>query len=298
MCAIGEQAALLQREWQTNPRWTGITRDYSAHDVIRLRLGVARERDAARRDASRLWDLLRTKGAVPAISPAADQAPLVTDAEADLDGLPDAFELMTAMIEAGAAGVRFDDRLSPPTEAGHRAGKALVPTGQLIGTLTAARFAADVLGVPTLIIARTGAHTTSLLTSAADERDHEFLTGERTVDGFHRMRPGLYACVTRSLAFAPYADLLWLDTPAPDLGAARAFADIIRSQHPDKPLAYSCPSPLAGQEHPGETSVARFQRELAAMGYRFPPATGHPAAPESSSAPAGRPARDDAPAYA
>ena len=125
------------------------------------------------------------------------------------------------------------------------------------------------LGVPSLVIARTGAHAASLLTSDVDERDHEFLTGERTAEGFHRVEPGWYACVTRELAFAPYADVLWLETPAPDLAVARAFACVIHSQYPDKPLAYSCPAPSAGRDRQGGASTEKFRQELAAMGYRF-----------------------------
>ena len=149
------------------------------------------------------------------------------------------------------------------------------------------------LGVPSLIIARSGARTASLLTSDADDRDHEFLTGERTPEGLHRVEPGLYAHVTRGLAFAPYADMLWLETPAPDLAVARAFADIIRSQFPDKLLAYSCPPPRTGWAHPADASTAKFQRELAAMGYHL-----HSAIPGSTSERADQHQHDAAPAYA
>ncbi len=308
MSATGEQAALLQYEWRTDPRWAGIARDYSAHDVIRLRGCAVRDHGGARRAASRLWELLRGRDAVlahgalaghDATHPAtagvqaiclpawraadgnlAGQAgpgqppyPVVAGAEAGLGGAPDAFELMTAMIEAGAAGVRFDDHLTAGERLGHRGQQVLVPTAQHIQTLTAARFAADVLGVPALVIARTAAHTACLLTSDTDERDHEFLAGERTADGFHRVEPGLYACGTRALAFAPYADVLWLETPSPDLAAARAFACVIHSQYPGKLLAYSCQPAVNGHAHLEDTPA--FRKELAAMGYRFqvtPPA--------------------------
>ena len=180
----------------------------------------------------------------------------MADADAGCGSVLGAFDLMTAMIEAGAAGVRFEDQLSPSGAPGDLGGKVLVPTGQHIETLTAARLAADVLGVPSLIIARSGAHAASLLTSDIDERDHEFLIGERTAEGFHRVEPGWYACVTRELAFAPYADVLWLETPAPDLAVARAFACIIHSQYPDKLLAYSCPPPSTG----GRARTARQSR--------------------------------------
>jgi isocitrate lyase len=191
-------------------------------------------------------------------------APIVADAEAGSGGVPDAFELMKSMIEAGAAGVHFQD-LSP-----EKGGKVLIPTGQHVKTLSAARLAADVLDVPALVIARTGAHSASLLTSDVDERDHEFLTGERTAEGFYRVRPGLYARVRRGLAFAPYADLLWLETSTPSLAEARAFADIIYSQYPDQVLAYSCSPSFNWQAHRLDDEwIAKFRTELAAMGYRF-----------------------------
>jgi isocitrate lyase len=165
--------------------------------------------------------------------------------------------------------VRFEDHLPADKDRGHLGQRVLIPTGQHIETLTGARLAADVLGVPALVIARTGAGTASLLTSDIDDRDHEFLTGERTAEGFYRVQPGLYACGTRALAFAPYADLLWLETPAPDLAAARAFACVIHSQYPAKLLAYSCSPSFNWGEHLDDTAAARFRKELAAMGYRF-----------------------------
>ena len=196
-------------------------------------------------------------------------APIVADAEAGSGGVPNAFELMKSMIEAGAAGVHFQDLLSPENRRGHLGAKVLIPTGQHVKTLSAARLAADVLDVPTLVIARTDAHSASLLTSDADERDHEFLTGERTAEGFYRVRPGLYARVTRGLAFAPYADLLWLETSTPSLAEARAFADIIYSQYPDQLLAYSCSPSFNWRAHLDDARIAKFHKELAAMGYRF-----------------------------
>jgi isocitrate/methylisocitrate lyase len=335
MSATGEQAALLQHQWQTSPRWAGVTRDYSARDVIRLRGRVAGEHGLARRGATRLWALLHSQDAVAALGavpgnagqlPAAGSqaiylpgpmtqavreasdallradrfaraqelrdgivptgrglAPVVAGA----GGAPDAFELMTAMIGAGAAGVCFEDQLPAGNERGHLGGKVLVPTGQHVQALAAARFAADVLDVPSLVIARTCARTASLLTSDADERDHEFLTGERTPDGLYRVNPGLYASGTRALAFAPYADLLWMETPAPDLAAARAFACVIHSQYPGKLLAYSCPPSSNGRAHLDDASAARFRQELAAMGYRFQVTTpaGFPAPDESAPRP-------------
>ena len=206
--------------------------------------------------------------------PARRLPPVVADADAGSGAVLGAFDLMTAMIEAGAAGVRFEDQLSPGGARADLGEKVLVPTGQHIETLTAARLAADVLGVPSLIIARSGAHAASLLTSNIDERDEEFLIGERTADGFHRVEPGWYACVTRQLAFAPYADVLWLETPAPDLDVARAFACIIHSQYPDKLLAYSCPRALHRADPPGR----RVNREVPAGAGRdgLPIPVGHP----------------------
>jgi isocitrate lyase len=298
MCTNAEQAALLQREWKTDPRWAGITRNYTAQDVIRLRASVAAEHPLAKLGAGRLWDLLHRQDALPTLGALvgddAEQATRPGSRSIYLPGwqaagLVDAFELMTDMIKAGAAGLRLVDQLPGR--------KVLVPTGQHIETLAAARLAADVLGVPSLLIARSGARTASLLTSDVDDRDHEFLTGERTPDGLHRIEPGLYAHVTRALAFAPYADMLWLQTPAPDLAVARAFADIIRSQFPDKLLAYSCHRPLTGWAHPADASAAKFHRELAAMGYHFHSAIPGPS-PESTSERAGRHQHDAAPAYA
>jgi isocitrate lyase len=375
MGPIGEQAALLQQEWETDRRWAGITRGYSAQDVIRLRDRVVEEPSLARRGASRLWDLLHGQDAVRALGAVtgneavqavrigsqavyltacqaadenragrtypdrsldpvdpvsqmvrrinnallcADQAaeagrpgdgtvprrrwlpPVVAGTEVGFGDVLNAFELMKAMIEAGAAGVRFEDQLSPGKQRGHLGGKVLIPTGQHIEMLTAARLAADVLDVPALVIARTGAQAASLLTSDSDERDHEFLTGERTADGLYRVEPGLYACITRALAYAPYADLLWMEAPTPDLAEARAFADIIHSQYPDKLLAYSCPPPFNWRTRLDGAYVEEFRKELTAMGYRFQftnPA-GFPALDESTSELAGRYAHNDVPAYA
>jgi isocitrate lyase len=342
---ITEQAANLRQAWETDRRWSGIRRDYTAEDVIRLRRSAAGEHTLARRGAQRLRELLQSGDAVRALgaitgSQAAQQvkaglqaiylpgrqtaagghpagptrprqspypvnsvpqmvrrindamlradqiaraerpadpaapnqqraAPIVADAEAGPGGVPDAFELMKSMIEAGAAGVHFQDLLPPENKGGQLGGKVLIPTGQHVKTLGAARLAADVLDVPTLVIARTNAHSASLLTSDADERDHEFLTGERTAEGFYRVRPGPYARVTRGLAFAPYADLLWLETATPSLAEARAFADIIYSQYPHQLLAYSCSPSFNWPAHLDDARIARFQKELAAMGYRF-----------------------------
>ena len=345
METISQQAANLRKSWETDRRWDGIERDYTAEDVIRLRGSVVEEHTLARRGATRLWELLGSEDAVRALGaitgnqavqqvkaglqaiylsgwqvaadgnlaghtypdqslyPAnsvpqmvrrinnalmrADQiawsersadscapkqqwlAPIVADAEAGFGGALNAFELMKAMIEAGAAGVHFEDQLSSEKKCGHLGGKVLIPTGQHIKTLTAARLAADVLDVPSLVIARTDAHAATLLTSDVDERDREFVTGERTAEGFYRVRAGLDACVARGLAFAPYSDLLWMETSTPDLGEARAFADAIHAQYPDQLLAYNCSPSFNWRAHLDDATIAKFQKELAAMGYRF-----------------------------
>jgi isocitrate lyase len=345
METISQQAANLRSQWETDQRWAGITRDYTAEDVIRLRGSVVEEHTLARRGARRLWELLHTEDAVRALGAItgnqavqqvkaglqaiylsgwqvaadgnlaghtypdqslypvnsvpqmvrrinnallrADQiawserspdscaprkqwlAPIVADAEAGFGGALNAFELMKGMIEAGAAGVHFEDQLSSEKKCGHLGGKVLIPTGQHIRTLNAARLAADVLDVPSLVIARTDAHAASLLTSDVDERDRPFVTGERTAEGFYRVRPGLEACVARGLAFAPYSDLLWMETSTPDLGEARAFADAIHSEYPDQLLAYNCSPSFNWRAHLDDAAIAKFQKELAAMGYRF-----------------------------
>ena len=195
--------------------------------------------------------------------------PIVADAEAGFGGVLNAYELMTAMIAAGAAAVHWEDQLSSEKKCGHLGGKVLVPTSAHIRTLNAARLAADVAGVPTLIIARTDAQAATLLTSDVDERDRPFLTGERTAEGFYRVRPGLEPCIARALAYAPYADLLWMETSTPDLEQARRFAEAIKAEYPDKLLAYNCSPSFNWRRHLDEATIARFQRELGHMGYRF-----------------------------
>jgi isocitrate lyase len=195
--------------------------------------------------------------------------PIVADAEAGFGGPLNAYELMTAMIEAGAAGVHFEDQLSSEKKCGHLGGKVLVPTQQFVRTLVAARLAADVADVPTVLFARTDALSATLLTSDVDPADAEFLTGERTPEGFYRVRPGLEAPIARSLAYAPYADLLWFETSTPDLDEARRFAEAIHDRFPDKPLAYNCSPSFNWRKHLSDAEIARFQRELGAMGYRF-----------------------------
>ena len=196
-------------------------------------------------------------------------APIVADAEAGFGGPLNAFELMKAFIEAGAAGVHFEDQLSSEKKCGHLGGKVLVPTSQFIRTLVSARLAADVLDVPTVLVARTDALSATLLTSDVDERDHEFLTGERTPEGFFRVQPGIEAPIARGLAYAPYADLLWCETSTPDLDEAAAFAEAIHARYPDKLLAYNCSPSFNWKRHLDDKTIASFQRELARMGYRF-----------------------------
>src|ERR1700761_2546019 len=196
-------------------------------------------------------------------------APIVADAEAGFGGWLNALELMKSMIEAGAAGVHFEDQLSSEKKCGHLGGKVLIPTGQHVKTLNAARLAADVLDVPSLVIARTDAESALLLTSDVDERDAPFVTGERTSEGFYRVRNGLEACIARGLAYAPHAELLWMETSTPDLTIARKFAEAIKSAYPDQMLAYNCSPSFNWRAHLDTDTIARFQRELGAMGYKF-----------------------------
>jgi isocitrate lyase len=330
----------LGREWAELARWSGIERDYTPEDVLRLRGSLRIEHTLARTGAEKLWRLLgddryvAALGAVtggqavqmakaglkaiyvsgwqvaadgnlagdvypdqslyPANSVPAlvrrlwnallradriDSAegggdvdyllPIVADAEAGFGGPLNAFELMKGMIEAGAAGVHFEDQLSSEKKCGHLGGKVLVPTSQFVRTLLAARLAADVLGVPTLLIARTDAHAATLVTSDADERDAEFLTGERTPEGFYRVRDGVEAAIARALAYAPYADLVWMETSTPDLGEAREFAAAVHEEFPGKLLAYNCSPSFNWRRHLDDEAIARFQDELGALGYAF-----------------------------
>ena len=197
------------------------------------------------------------------------QAPIVADAEAGFGGPLNAFELMKAMIEAGAAAVHFEDQLSSEKKCGHLGGKVLLPTSRFIQTLVAARLAADVLNVPTIIIARTDADSARLLMSDIDETDHRFMTGERTPEGFHQISGGLSCAVARGLAYAPYADLIWCETSTPDLDEARAFAEAIHSEFPGKLLAYNCSPSFNWKRNLDDATIAKFQRELGAMGYKF-----------------------------
>ena len=332
----------MEHDWANNPRWAGVTRPYTAEDVLRLRGSIHIEHTLARMGAERLWDLLRTEPYVHALGamtgnqavqqvqaglkavyvsgwqvaadannagmmypdqslyPAdsvpnlcrrinnalqrADQvhhvegkvapgqtwfAPLVADAEAGFGGNLNAFELMKAMIETGAACVHYEDQLSSAKKCGHLGGKVLVPTPEAIQKLVAARLAADVMGVPTLIMARTDADSANLLTSDLDERDRGFCTGERTSEGFFRIRGGIESAIARGLAYAPYADLIWCETSHPDMDEAKQFADAIRSRYPDKMLAYNCSPSFNWRKNIDDATIARFQPELAKMGYKF-----------------------------
>jgi isocitrate lyase len=333
-------ASLIASRWETDPRWEGIERPYTAEDVVRLRGSVVIEHTLARLGARRLWDLLHSEAYVPALGamtgnqavqqvkaglpaiyvsgwqvaadandagqmypdqslyPAnsvpslvrrinqalmrADQvhhsegkngihwfAPTIADAEAGFGGVLNAFELMKAMIEAGAACVHFEDQLSSAKKCGHMGGKVLVPTSEASQKLIAARLAADVTGVPTLIMARTDADSAHLLSSDIDARDQEFLTGERTTEGFFRIRGGLDSAIARGLAYAPYAELIWCETSKPDLNQARRFAEAVLARHPGKMLAYNCSPSFNWKKNLDDTTIASFQRELAAMGYKF-----------------------------
>src|SRR5467141_1355133 len=195
--------------------------------------------------------------------------PLIADAEAGFGGVLNAYELMKLMICAGAAGVHFEDQLSSVKKCGHLGGKVLVPTSEFVQKLVAARLAADVCGVDTIVIARTDANSATLLTSDADEYDRQWCTGERTTEGFLRVRDGVGAAIARALAYAPYADLLWFETAKPDLAEARAFAEAIHAQHPGKLLAYNCSPSFNWKRHLSEGQVATFQADLGALGYKF-----------------------------
>ena len=335
-----QNASELEGMWKSHDRWQGITRPYTAQDVIRLRGTIHIEYSLARLGAERLWHLLHEEEFVSALGaltgnqalqqvqaglksiylsgwqvagdanlagqmypdqslypansvPAvvkeinnafqrADQiqhaegkngvywfAPIVADAEAGFGGPLNAFELMKSMIEAGAGGVHFEDQLASAKKCGHLGGKVLVPAQEFVQKLVAARLAADILGVPTVLIARTDANGARLLTSDSDVRDIEFLTGERTRDGFLGYKGGLQAAISRGLIYAPYVDMLWCETSEPNLEEAREFAEGIHAKFPDKMLAYNCSPSFHWKRKLDEATIARFQRELAAMGYKF-----------------------------
>lgn len=340
MTNIEREAARLAEEWKNDPRWEGVTRDYTAEDVVRLRGSIREQHTLAYRMAEKLWQLLNTEDYINALgalsggqavqmvkaglksiylsgwqvagdgnlagevypdqslypsnsAPAlvkrinnalrrADQihwaegdtdidwfVPIVADGEAGFGGSLNVFELTKSFILAGAAGVHFEDQLAAEKKCGHMGGKVLVPTSQHVRTLQSARLAADVMGVPTLIVARTDANAATLLTSDIDPRDREFVVGERTAEGFHQVKSGIDSAIARGLAYAPYCDLIWCETAKPDLDEARRFAEAIHAEFPGKMLAYNCSPSFNWSAHLDEDTIARFQKELGTMGYRY-----------------------------
>ncbi|GGX40146.1 isocitrate lyase [Saccharospirillum salsuginis] len=344
----------IQKDWDINPRWQNVKREYSAEDVVRLRGSLKRDNTIATRGAEKLWQLIN-EGGRPAFRPEkdfvnamgaltggqavqqvkagiqaiylsgwqvaadanssetmypdqslyavdsvptvvrrinnaferADQiqwktgknpedegyidyyAPIVADAEAGFGGVLNAYELMKNMIRAGASGVHFEDQLASVKKCGHMGGKVLVPTQEAVQKLAAARLAADVEGVPTILLARTDANAADLMTSDHDPYDAPFLTGERTAEGFYRVKAGIDQAIARGLAYAPYADLLWCETAKPDLDEARKFAEAIRKEYPDQLLAYNCSPSFNWKKNLDDATIAKFQTELSAMGYKF-----------------------------
>ena len=331
----------IERDWENNPRWDGITRTYSAEEVLKLRGSIEIEYTLAELGADRLWRLLHEEPYVAALGALtgnqaiqqvraglkaiylsgwqvaadanlaghmypdqslypsnsvpqvvkrinqalqrADQiecaegkgpstywfAPIIADAEAGFGGCLNVYELMKLMIEAGAAAVHFEDQLASEKKCGHLGGKVLVPTSQFIRTLTAARLATDVSGVPTLVVARTDAGSATLMTSDVDERDAEFLTGERTSEGFYGITGGIEMAIARAIAYAPYADLLWMETSTPDIDEARRFAEAVHEKFPGKMLAYNCSPSFNWAKKLDEETIASFQQQLGELGYKF-----------------------------
>ena len=335
-----ERAEAIRYDWEHNPRWEGVTRDYTPEDVVRLQGSFTVDQTLASRGARRLWELLGDQEYVHALGamtggqavqmvkaglkaiylsgwqvagdanaagevypdqslyPAhsgpelvkkinnalvrADQIdwsesngdtewmiPIVADAEAGFGGALNVFELTKGYIKAGAAAVHLEDQQASEKKCGHMGGKVLVPTQQHVRTLQSARLAADVMGVSTLVVARTDSLSADLLTSDIDERDQRFVTGERTPEGFFRVRDGMEAAIARGLAYAPYADLLWCETATPTLAQAKEFADAIHAEFPGKMLAYNCSPSFNWKSHLSDEEIAVFQQELAKMGYKF-----------------------------
>ncbi|MBB1022995.1 MULTISPECIES: isocitrate lyase [unclassified Dietzia] len=334
-------AAEIQQDWDTNPRWKGITRNYTAEQVAELQGTVVEEHTLARRGAEILWDKVNNKDFVNSLGaltgnqavqqiragleavylsgwqvagdanlsghtypdqslyPAnsvptvvrrinnallrADEiariegdtsvenwlAPIVADAEAGFGGALNAYELQKAMIAAGAAGVHWEDQLASEKKCGHLGGKVLIPTNQHIRTLTSARLAADVANVPSVIIARTDAEAATLITSDVDERDRPFITGERTAEGFYNVKNGIEPCIERAKAYAPFSDLIWMETGTPDLEYAKQFAEAVKAEFPDQLLAYNCSPSFNWKANLDDDTIAKFQKELGAMGFKF-----------------------------
>lgn len=337
---VKEQIQNLTADWETSRRWQGITRPYSAEDVVRLRPTLAIEHSLARHGANKLWELLHKNEPVTALGcltgnqaiqavqgglkaiycsgwqVAGDHnsagqvypdqslypvdsvpnlvetinnalqrtdeihalnqdykidwyAPIIADAEAGFGGNLNAFELMKHMIRAGAAAVHFEDQLASAKKCGHMGGKVLVPTSEAINKLVAARLATDVMNVPTLIIARTDANGANLLTSDFDDNDKAFVTGERSAEGFYYVRQGLEQAISRGLAYAPYADVIWCETSTPNLAEAREFAEAIHARFPGKLLCYNCSPSFNWKSKLGEQDLKTFREQLYAMGYKY-----------------------------
>ncbi|PEB52197.1 isocitrate lyase [Bacillus pseudomycoides] len=335
-----ERIQQLQENWELDERWKGVTRPYSAEDVIRLRGSIDIEHTLARRGAEKLWQSLHTEdyinalgaltgnqamqqvkaglkaiylsgwqvaadanlsghmypdqslypaNSVPAVVKRINQTlqradqiqhmegsgdidyfvPIVADAEAGFGGQLNVFELMKGMIEAGASGVHFEDQLSSEKKCGHLGGKVLLPTQTAVRNLISARLAADVMGTPTVIVARTDADAADLITSDIDPVDQKFITGERTPEGFYRTKAGLDQAIARGLAYAPYADLVWCETSEPNLEDAKRFAEAIHEKYPGKLLAYNCSPSFNWKQKLDEKTIANFQKEIASYGYKF-----------------------------
>ncbi|OAT86318.1 isocitrate lyase [Bacillus sp. MKU004] len=337
---MNERAMTLQESWEMDERWRGVSRPFSAEDVIRLRGSIDIEHTLAKRGSEKLWDLLHEEdyinalgaltgnqavqqvraglkaiylsgwqvaadanlsghmypdqslypaNSVPSVVKRINQAlqradqvhyvegdesidwfvPIVADAEAGFGGQLNVFELMKGMIESGASAVHFEDQLSSEKKCGHLGGKVLLPTQTAVKNLISARLAADVMGTPTLIVARTDANAADLITSDVDSYDAPFITGERTPEGFFRTKAGLDQAIARGLAYAPYADLVWCETSEPNLDEARQFAEAIHKEHPGKLLAYNCSPSFNWKKKLDDETIAKFQVELGKMGYKF-----------------------------
>lgn len=345
MSTVGQArtAEEIKKDWETNPRWKGITRNYTAEDVEALQGTVVEENTLARRGAEILFDAIHEEGdgyinalgaltgnqavqqvraglkavylsgwqvagdanlaaqtypdqslypanSVPQIVRRINNAllradevariendtavdnwlvPIVADAEAGFGGALNVFELQKAMIQAGAAGTHWEDQLASEKKCGHLGGKVLIPTQQHIRTLSSARLAADVLNTPTVIVARTDAEAATLITSDVDERDQKFITGDRTAEGYYHVQNGIEPCIARAKSYAPYADLIWMETGTPDLELAKKFADGVHEEFPDQLLAYNCSPSFNWSSHLEKDEIAKFQNELGKMGFKF-----------------------------
>ncbi|GAB3597121.1 Isocitrate lyase [Corynebacterium faecale] len=333
----------IQQDWDTNPRWNGITRDYTAEQVAELQGSVVEEQTLARRGAEILWDAVSAEGdgyinalgaltgnqavqqvraglkavylsgwqvagdanlsghtypdqslypanSVPSVVRRINNAllradeiartegddsvdnwvvPIVADGEAGFGGALNVYELQKAMIGAGAAGTHWEDQLASEKKCGHLGGKVLIPTQQHIRTLNAARLASDVANVPSVVIARTDAEAATLITSDVDERDQPFITGERTAEGYYHVKNGIEPCIARAKSYAPYADMIWMETGTPDLALAKQFAEAVHEEFPDQLLSYNCSPSFNWSAHLDADEIAKFQKELGAMGFKF-----------------------------